>query len=64
MTEEPLPTIPFLNLSIIDTFGSEVSLLNLSTTVVPEMIRTRYREALNGNNEMKELISAEILPEG
>jgi hypothetical protein len=63
MTEEPLPTTPFLNLSTTDIFESEMSLLNLSTTVVLEMIRTRYREVLNGNDKIKKLIFAEILPE-
>jgi Integrase zinc binding domain/RNase H-like domain found in reverse transcriptase len=47
--EEPLPEIPFLNLSAI---------------TVPETIRSRYEDSLANDEYAQEIMSAEELPEG
>ena len=64
MTEEPLLETPFLNLASIEPSTLNVPLLNLSATVVPETIRTRYAEAIAEDRDALGIISIDPLPDG
>ena len=64
MTEEPLPETPFLNLASTELSTLNVPLLNLSATVVPETIRTRYAEAMAEDRDALGIISIDPLPDG
>lgn len=54
-TEEPLEEKPYLNLSSTDLNDLTAPLLNLSTTTIPETLRTRYQAALRQDEDLKDI---------